>query len=82
MLKPPCVTQEEIDLLRALIALRHSDHGKVILKYLEAEKRRLQDKNDKEDDSIKWRQRQGANQTISKFLEFTEQSNTRIATLL
>lgn len=81
MLKPPKGAEAEIALLRAFIQFAATDHGKTILQWFKAEKQRLQDKNDTEDDTTKLRQRQGVNQALSEILNTTEQSRTRIAKL-
>jgi len=73
--------KESLNFYRALNAFGYSDHGKTIIKYLESEKTRLQDKNTKEDDLIKLRQIQGATQTIMVFLKMVEKSNEEVRKL-
>ncbi len=82
MLKQPEETRDAVNLYRALTWLKQSENGKTILKFLESEKRRLQDKNDNEDDITAIRRTQGASKLISMFLKMTKTSQEEANKLL
>jgi len=81
MLRQPQDKREALRLYQALNAFGHSEAGKIILKYLESEKNRLQDLNDNEDEEYKFRQVQGVNKLLRKFISMAINSNEEVKKL-
>jgi len=81
MIRQPSDKKEALNFYLALNIFKSSESGKTILKHLESERNRLRDKNDNEDEERKFRQVQGANQTLSKLLKMVDTSNTEVQKL-
>jgi hypothetical protein len=78
MLRIPKPPQEAKQIYSALLSFAHTPQGKVLIPWLESEKRRMQDQNDKQDDLISLRQTQGANQVIEKFLKLIREAKDKL----